>query len=163
MSKVSIGRYIDYSRKSPGLHGGSDSNYGCHCMAVTLPGIQIFFSYVTPVAFCADLCHDGKLVMCENEWGPTTGRHMSAIRSGRFDEGVIILPRSVFGDALDAVLSQIFSKGAPKKVEVVEKRVEVERIRKIVVPKVYKTVCPSCQARDAKVAKAEKNERNIIL
>jgi len=44
------------------------------------PGFRLWFSYRTPVAFHVD----GKgLTVRENDWGPTTGRHLSAIDDGR--------------------------------------------------------------------------------
>jgi len=52
-------------------------NYGCHCLVVTipresLPDIRVWFSYETPIAFM----EDGNIVCRENDWGPTTGKHM---------------------------------------------------------------------------------------
>ena len=52
-------------------------NYGAHCLVVSipreeLPDIKIWFSYETPIAFR----EDGRIVCRENEWGPTTGKHM---------------------------------------------------------------------------------------
>lgn len=44
-------------------------------ICVSTAAIDIFFSYETPVAFRKDY----KLVVRENDWGPTTGRHLNAI------------------------------------------------------------------------------------
>jgi len=41
--------------------------------------VTVWFSYSTPVAFRVA---GGPLVMRENEWGPTTGRHMNMIGDG---------------------------------------------------------------------------------
>ena len=41
-------------------------------------GLRVWFSYKTPVAFLAN----GEKVVSENQWGPTTGKHLNAIDSG---------------------------------------------------------------------------------
>lgn len=58
----------------------SSSNYGAHALVFSLPdGRDIYFSYETPVAF------RGKngLVIRENDWGPTTGKHLNAINDDK--------------------------------------------------------------------------------
>ena len=40
--------------------------------------LRVWFSYKTPVAFLAN----GKKVVSENQWGPTTGKHLNAIDNG---------------------------------------------------------------------------------
>lgn len=52
--------------------------YPANAVVVSLPKIDIYFSYKTPVAFRAG----GKLVVRENDWGPTTGKHLNAIDGG---------------------------------------------------------------------------------
>ena len=42
-------------------------------MIFSLCGLEIWFSYFTPIAF---QFHGKELVIRENDWGPTTGRHM---------------------------------------------------------------------------------------
>jgi hypothetical protein len=164
VSWIKICRYVNYERKSPGLHGGSRSNYGCHCMAVTLhENTEVYFSYETPVAFVSDLCHDGKLILCQNTWGPTTGKHLSAIWAIHSHGEKLYLPKSDFEAALEAVLHELMTVRMSRKVRIVERIMEVERVRKIVVPRVYKTVCESCRVREAKMTKAEKEQRNIVL
>lgn len=37
--------------------------------------ISIWFSYSTPIAFCSY----GQIFMRENDWGPTTGKHLNHI------------------------------------------------------------------------------------
>ena len=54
----------------------SSSNYGAHSLRVTVGQLDVYFSYNTPVAYSTD--HDG-LVCRENDWGPTTGKHLNAI------------------------------------------------------------------------------------
>lgn len=56
----------------------ASSNYGAHCLRVTLPSLTIWFSYQTPVAFETG----GKRVVRSNDWGPTTGKHLNAIDGG---------------------------------------------------------------------------------
>ena len=43
--------------------------------AVTIGGVEFFFSYQT----CIAVRVQGKLIMRENVWGSTTGRHMNEI------------------------------------------------------------------------------------
>lgn len=55
------------------------NNYGAHALCFTLPdGRAIYFSYRTPVAFQSR----ERLVVRENDWGPTTGKHLNAIDAG---------------------------------------------------------------------------------
>lgn len=63
----------------------SSSNYGAHCLRVELPGITVWFSYQTTVAFETN---KSGLVCRRNDWGPTTGKHLNAIepdKSKRLD------------------------------------------------------------------------------
>lgn len=53
------------------VKGESPTSHTLH-----LPGIRIVFSYETPVAFCDP--HRG-WVVCENVWGPTTGKHLNQL------------------------------------------------------------------------------------
>jgi hypothetical protein len=46
---------------------------------VTIEDVTVWFSYRTPVAFMAPGW--GRVVR-ENEWGPTTGRHLNYIDDG---------------------------------------------------------------------------------
>jgi hypothetical protein len=55
-------------------------NYGAHALKFTFPdGREIYFSYKTPVAFVR---RGGSPVVRENDWGPTTGKHLNAIDGG---------------------------------------------------------------------------------
>jgi hypothetical protein len=51
-----------------------DKNSAC----VTVLGVDVYFSYRTPIAFRAG----GGLVVRENAWGPTTGKHLNRIDGG---------------------------------------------------------------------------------
>lgn len=47
-------------------------------LSFSLGDVEIYFSYRTPVAFRAE----GKLVVRENNWGVTTGKHLNSIDGG---------------------------------------------------------------------------------
>ena len=67
---------------------------------VTAGGITYWFSYRTCVAFCRH--SDGKRWVRQNDWGPTTGKHLAYIDGG----GVAKKDRlssEDFSDALAAV------------------------------------------------------------
>ena len=62
----------------------SSSNYGAHTLKVTVPlkdgeTLTVWFSYKTPVAFYS---HATGKVVRENDWGPTTGKHLNWIDGG---------------------------------------------------------------------------------
>lgn len=53
----------------------SSRNYGANALVFDFPRGRVWFSYKTPVAF-----HDGSTLVCrENDWGPTTGKHLDWI------------------------------------------------------------------------------------
>lgn len=54
----------------------SSDNYGAHTLRVDVGPLTVWFSYRTPVAFRAPGV--GKVVR-QNEWGPTTGKHLKWI------------------------------------------------------------------------------------
>lgn len=56
----------------------SSDNYGVNAMKVDVGSVTFFFSYQTVVAVHT---YDG-LVVCENVWGPTTGKHLNWIDGG---------------------------------------------------------------------------------
>lgn len=57
----------------------SSDNYGDHTLRVDIGPITVWFSYKTPVAFHVD----GKnKVVHQNDWGPTTGKHLNWIDNG---------------------------------------------------------------------------------
>jgi hypothetical protein len=72
MSNQSLPSFRSYGEYSSG-------NYGAHCLMFTIPGKgEVYFSYQTPVAFRG---RNG-LVVRENDWGPTTGKHLNWIDGG---------------------------------------------------------------------------------
>lgn len=60
-------------------YGGYSGNYGAHCMVVTIGTLSLYFSYQTVVAFEDDGIG---LKVVENQWGPTTGKHLNTIDGG---------------------------------------------------------------------------------
>lgn len=56
-------------------YGEYANNYGTHALAMEIGGLTIFFSYETPIAFRIG----GELVIRENDWGGTTGKHLNWI------------------------------------------------------------------------------------
>ena len=65
----SFSSYVNYA----------SSNYGAHCIRFDLPHISVYFSYRTPVAFST--AKTG-LVVRQNDWSTTTGKHLNAIDNG---------------------------------------------------------------------------------
>ena len=57
----------------------SSNNYGAHSLAFQLGDVTVYFSYETPVAFEAP---GHGLVVRENDWGNTTGKHLNWIDGG---------------------------------------------------------------------------------
>jgi hypothetical protein len=66
-------------------------------MAVEVGNLTVYFSYKTPVAYC-----DGNGLVCrENDWGPTTGKHLNAI-TDKFNR----IPGEQFEDRLREALAR---------------------------------------------------------
>jgi len=90
----------------------SSSNYGAHSLAVTVGSLTIYFSYKTPIAFCTG----GRRYVRENEWGPTTGKHLNWIDDGekknripgeQFEEMLSQEIRDREGKAVASVLADV--------------------------------------------------------
>lgn len=59
----------------------SNSNYGAHALCFTdAVGNRYWFSYQTLVAFQRGF---ENVVVHENDWGPTTGKHLNAIDTNK--------------------------------------------------------------------------------
>ena len=58
----------------------SSDNYGIHALVFYVDGRAFYFSYETLIAFTDP---NGKLVIRENDWGTTTGKHLNAIDSDK--------------------------------------------------------------------------------
>lgn len=77
----------------------NSDNYGKNTLQINLGGFVLFYSYATVVAFDDD---DG-LVISSNEWGPTTGKHLEWISTGRTHTQ---LSRSAFEEALRSKIEE---------------------------------------------------------
>jgi len=75
IGNVSIWGYGNYS----------SDNYGKNALVVALNNVRVFFSYQTPIAY--ETSQEG-LVVRENDWGPTTGKHMDWIDGGNKDRRI---------------------------------------------------------------------------
>lgn len=67
--RVTIGSYGEYS----------SNNYGVNTMCVGVGNMILYFSYRTVVA--VNIPGKG-FYICENKWGPTTGKHLNWIDGG---------------------------------------------------------------------------------
>jgi len=57
----------------------SSASYGAHTLVFSTPGLDVYFSYQTPVAFRT---RTQPLLVRQNDWGPTTGKHLNWIDGG---------------------------------------------------------------------------------
>ena len=57
----------------------SSDNYGAHTQKIWIGDLTLYFSYDTVVAFRAPGQYRK---VCENMWGPTTGKHLNWIDDG---------------------------------------------------------------------------------
>jgi hypothetical protein len=91
MSKLqipSISNYGDYS----------SDNYGAHTLLVDFGTLEIYYSYKTIVAFR----HESTgLVVSQNQWGTTTGKHLNWIN----DDKSARIPHSELLEKLNKVLN----------------------------------------------------------
>jgi len=78
----------------------SSNNYGAHSLAFQLGDVTVYFSYETPVAFKAP---GHGLVVRENDWGNTTGKHLNWIDGGDHKNR---LPGSEFEQLLKEVAGE---------------------------------------------------------
>lgn len=58
-------------------HYASD-NYGVNSLRIEIGVVTVWFSYKTPVAFQVG----SERVVRQNQWGPTTGKHLNWIDDG---------------------------------------------------------------------------------
>ena len=72
---------------------------------LTLPGITIWFSYETPVAFRTS----DSFQVRENDWGTTTSKHLNRIDGGRKDGRI---PGAVFERLLDLAIDRTLLRQA---------------------------------------------------
>lgn len=69
MVRVSMGCYTNHS-----------NNYGTNSMVVHVNDLSVWFSYDTIIAFSTPKTG---LVCSENNWGPTTGKHLNCIQPNK--------------------------------------------------------------------------------
>ena len=89
MSNIRISSYVQ----------SKSNNYGLNSILVEIGNLDLYFSYQTVVAFRSP---ETGLVVSENNWGPTTGKHLNAI-------GVspkLRIDRGEFDKQLDAMLAK---------------------------------------------------------
>ena len=79
-------------------YGNYSNNYGAHCIEISVGTLTLYFSYDTVVAFSDDF----GLVISENNWGSTTGKHLNAISENK----KLRIPRADFEAKLDEVLKK---------------------------------------------------------
>ena len=75
---------------------GHTPNYA----TVNIGGLSLHFSYETLIALDTP---DQRFVR-ENDWGPTTGKHLNNVDGGTKEAKAKRLPSAAFKDAVDAVL-----------------------------------------------------------
>lgn len=75
-------------------------NYGVNSLRIDLPMGSIWFSYQTPIAFKLT---DKHLVIRQNDWGPTTGKHLNWIDSDKS----IRIPGKKFESLLEDAFSTV--------------------------------------------------------
>jgi hypothetical protein len=80
---------------------GYGGNYGTNALKVTVGSVTVWYSYDQPVAF--ETCATG-LVVCENAWSKTTGKHLNIIDGGNKSSR---LPVAEFEKRLQTVISTV--------------------------------------------------------
>lgn len=78
---------------------------GTNSTGVTVGDLDLYFSYKTVIAFCKA---GAPRVVRANDWGPTTGHHLTSIDGGKKEAKAKRLPSAEFEAALALVLN-----GAP--------------------------------------------------
>ena len=61
------------------FHSYAPNKKAYNALCITIGGVQVFYSYQTPVAFRTA---DGRLVVRQNEWNQTSGKHLNWIDGG---------------------------------------------------------------------------------
>ena len=79
----------------------SSENYGVHTLRVDVGRLTLWFSYKTIVAFRGP--EQARLVR-ENDWGPTTGKHLNWIDGGEKGSRV---PAEIFEAKLASMLQRL--------------------------------------------------------
>lgn len=80
-------------------YGEYTGNYGTNTQELQLNGLRLFLSYETVVAFRHP---DFGLVVHQNDWGQTTGKHLNWIDGGYKEDRV---DRKTFKEKLNSAIS----------------------------------------------------------
>lgn len=92
MNLPKIGSYGEYST----------GNYGVNCKYMDLGNIKLYYSYETIIGYSTN---SGGLVLTENVWGNTTGKHLNWLDRDKKKR----IPYNEFQKRLKSVLSDKFS------------------------------------------------------
>lgn len=79
----------------------TSDNYGVNTLLVSVGPLDIYFSYKTPVAYRVN----GSLCVRQNDWGPTTGKHLTWIDGGSKASKAARLPGADFERRLSDTLA----------------------------------------------------------
>ena len=79
----------------------SSGNYGAHCLRVDFDNLTLWYSYNTIVAFRGG---EYPLVVRQNDWSTTTGKHLNAIDGGEKSSRI---PGEKFEKMLDETLKKL--------------------------------------------------------
>lgn len=82
----------------------SSENYGVNTLRVGLPGITLYYSYTTVVAFSTQ----EKFVVCDNVWSVTTGKHLNWINPCHEDR----VSYEIFTEQLENALEDAFEESS---------------------------------------------------
>ena len=63
----------------------SSDNYGVNSLKFSIGDLEIYFSYKTPIAFSS---YKTGLIVRQNDWSTTTGKHLNWIDNGNKKERV---------------------------------------------------------------------------
>jgi len=87
-----------------------DNTTAANALVFDLGAVRVYFSYKTPVAYStteADLVTGMRLVVRENDWNNTTGKHLNAIDGGSKEAKSKRIPGDVFETRLRSVLERL--------------------------------------------------------
>ncbi len=88
--------------------------------------LDVYYSYRTPVAFRFPTVNGGRVVVRENSWGPTTGKHLNAIDDGDKEAKRARVTSEEFERMLSGVLDSIDAPPAESGTVIVEEGDTVE-------------------------------------
>lgn len=79
-------------------------NYGKNCLRVDIGDLILYFSYATVIAFQTP---ETGFMASENDWGPTTGKHIKWAESEWGASKKERIPTGKFDEYLNATLSNM--------------------------------------------------------